>query len=107
MREFANSVVHLERTEERDGADNRYEVLHLDRNEKSPQDRPIWIHHRVGQKNTENRSGASNGRYAGISPRQQEICEHHADPGPDSTEEIKLKKLTRSPHPFEIGAKHP
>src|SRR6202049_185732 len=107
MRKFANPVVNLERTEESNRADNRYEVLDLDRNQKSPQDRPIRIHHRVGQKNTENRSGASNGRYERISPGQQEISEHHTDSGPDSTEEIKLKKLAGSPYSFQIGAEHP
>src|SRR5580704_6738280 len=100
MRKFANAVVDLKRTEECYRADNRYEVLHLDRNEKSPQDGPVRVHHRVGQKNPENRSGAANGRYERITPRQQEISQHHTDSGSDSTEEIKLKKFARSPYSF-------
>src|ERR1700680_1726879 len=107
MREFANPVVNLERTQESNRADNHDEVLDFDRNQKRPKDRPIRGHHRVGQKDTENRSGASDGRYERISPRQQEISQHHTDSGSDSTEEIKLKKLAGSPHSFEMGAKHP
>src|SRR5713226_9463993 len=106
MREFANPVVNLERTQESDRADNRYEILDLDRNQKSPKDRTIRVHHRVGQKNTENRSGASNRGYERISPWQQEISEHYTDSGPDPAKEIKLKKLPRSPDSLDIGAKH-
>jgi len=99
--------VDLKRTEESDGADDHHKVLHLDRDQKTPQDAPVREQDGVGHQYAVDGSRTTDGWYGRIAPRENIVADDYADTGSDSAEEVELQKAPGSPSAFQIGAEHP
>src|ERR1700733_15775041 len=107
MRDLADPGVDLEGTEKSHRADDHHEILHLDGDQKSPQDLAVREHYGVDHQNAKNGAGASDSRDIRVAPRQNIIGNDYADARADGAKEIEPEKALSSPDPLEFGAKHP
>jgi hypothetical protein len=105
VRHVAHSAARRERAYKRDRPDNRHKPLHLHRENPEHGNNLVRPQHRVCHQDPVNRPRRPDRQPARIP--EQILANHHAHARADPAEKIKIQKLPRPQHSFEVYAEPP